>query len=130
MGIWSACTRLTIAAAGTGEAESMVAENVAPDAVVMPNSRPAPPLSQAWSGRPSPSTSITARTSAPAGAVSSFGAQPAGASVDGSPDGSCEGSGDEDEDCEVVADATGSAPSSSAVTRRYTMTPTAAASRT
>ena len=103
----------------------MVVENVAPDAVVIPNARVAPPLSHASSGRPSPSTSITVTTSAPAGGPSPMGGQPAdavavgvvpvvGAGVAGG----------------AVDDATGAGESaSSSTTSRYTITPTATTSR-
>lgn len=52
------------------------AENVAPDAVVMPKVRSAPAVSQAVSGRPSPSTSMTSVEEAPGGMPSPAAGQP------------------------------------------------------
>ena len=58
-----------------------------PEAVVMPNVRPAPPVSHAVSGRPSPSTSMTSVAAAPSGTPSPVAEQPDAAGVVGGVDG-------------------------------------------
>jgi hypothetical protein len=72
----SAPTVFTTADAPIGLAESIGAEKVAPEAVVMPKVRSAPAVIHAVSARPSPSTSTTSLLAAPSGIPPSVAGQP------------------------------------------------------